>query len=131
MAKLNTNPKSDGHVSNKRGSGRVAWQGYVNYTPTADDKRNLKAMLASGNRPSDALPDVLLAGYKLSITYDTYHSSFSATLYCQIEGSPDAGKALSQRAGNVDSAIERLLFVHCFVLVEGWGATPAPADNWD
>lgn len=117
--KVSKSAKDDGHVSNG-GQPRVAFKGYLNFTPTAADKTALRDFLASGGQPLDWLVNVLSNGYRMSVSLDTYHAAFSASLYDTDSQRNTAGWNLAQRADDPYSAITRLLFVHVELLEGNW-----------
>lgn len=131
MPRTNKQEKQDGHQSGRASKPRAKFMGYVNYSPSEGDKRELREFLQDGQRPSDDLADILLNGYRLNVSWDSYNSSFSASLYCTDVESPNAGWTLSQRAGNVDAALERVIFVHVHVLHGDWSVASRKTDEWD
>jgi len=130
--KGNSQRKDEGHVSPNTRQ-RVAFKGYINYTPTAIDKAGLRAELAAGNRPSDRLADFILSGLRFGCSFDAYHSAFSATFYDTNLDSPSAGYTLVARADTVWSAIERLCYLHAHVFSGDWSTALSPetrTDEW-
>lgn len=130
--KGNSQRKVEGQTASNGGQ-RVKWQGYINYTPTAQDKRTLRDMLSSGADPLDRLGEFLMAGYKQSLSWDSYHQAFSATLYDQNPTSPTAGFCLVARGGDPFSALTRLAFLHAYVFEGDWSKaleTGKPVDEW-
>lgn len=132
MVRSSKHPKTDSDTTSA-GKGKVAWRGYVNYTVTESDKKLLKAALENGWNTDESLEEVLLDGYKLSVTYDNYRSAFCATLYCQAADDSNAGWALTARANNTNAAVVRVLHIHCNVLHRQWDRSvevQREADEW-
>lgn len=126
------NAKKDGHTG-RAGRPRVAFRGYVNYTPTKEDKESLTLGLADGWNVAEHLESVLLGGYRIGINWDNYNSAYAASLYCQNADSSNAGWTLSARASNPDSALVRVLWLHFHVFREDWSSAlerSREADEW-
>lgn len=130
--KTSVSKKQEGHVGDGK-SERVAFRGYINYTPTADDKERLLSLVASGSSPLDQLADVLLQGYRCGVTWDSYHQCFTASLYDQDADRPTSGYNLGARANDPYSALTRILFLHVHVFEGNWLQAvdrQREQDNW-
>lgn len=125
MNKGTKSAKKEGHVG-RAGKSRVAFRGYVNYTPNEQDKAQLKEMLSGGWDAWGEITDILTGGYKISISWDGYHDCFSAALYCTDEGNGNSGWNLPARASDPYSALVRAIFLHVYILSGDWsGAVEA------
>lgn len=113
--------KKDGHTG-RAGKPRVAFRGYVNYTPTEQDKKTLKELLQNGWDAWSEVPGILLDGYRLGVSYDTYHDCFSAALYCTDESNGNGGWNLPARASDAYSAVVRAIFLHVYVFERDWSS---------
>lgn len=129
----NAQQKQDSNTTSS-GKQKVKFNGYVNYTPTEQDKHELRELLAAGHDLLDELYDEVADNYKLSIMWDSYHQSFAATLYAMDANCVNAGWTLSQRANDPWSAVSRLLYVHLRVFERDWTSAISGAkkvDEWD
>lgn len=105
---------------NSNGAARPPFKGFVNYTPTSDDKRGFDDYLASGHDPILELDRVLDAGIKLSVSLDKTNVAAVASLYDNNPKSPSAGYVLSSRGGDAFTAIRRVIFLHLVILESDW-----------
>lgn len=124
-------PAKEGHVGSAKE--RVPFKGYVNVTITQEMKLELKELLERGYNLEERLEDVILDGYRLGVTFDHYHQSFAASLYCQNKDNGNAGWTLAARAGNARAAIVRLLYLHLVHYEGEWGdgsTSGNAADEW-
>lgn len=129
--KTNQQKKDDGHTA--KGKQRVKWQGYVNYTPTEQDRAGLSAAIDGGFDAEHESMQIMREGYRLSMGFDEYHGCYSASLYCQNSSSTNAGWNLSVRATDPFTAFTRLVYLHVYVLGGDWNTAQSGGwsdENW-
>jgi len=114
------------------GTPKVDWKGYLNVNLTDWHKKDYAERLGKGQTftGSQDVMDLLQNGYTLKVAFDEKNKAYNATLYCQAVGSAHAGYALSARASDHISAMERVCYIHMVVL-EGQWITPEEKEGWD
>lgn len=103
---------------------RVEWKGFVNYEPTAEDKKGMEHAMATGNDPADWLDKLVQEDvYDVKISFDGRNNCFRASLYCRKSGHAHAGYTLAARAGTSYAALRRVLFIHYEALNCVWNVS--------
>lgn len=104
----------------KPDGGKAAWRGFVNYSLTAGDKEALKSGVVEYADAWDGVLDLVMRGYKASITYDDKNSSWVFSMTCQTTEEVNAGLTLSGRGGTLDGAVCSLWYRHENVMGGDW-----------
>ncbi len=120
MSKHSSSPRSNSQSNKKRKSAKVEFRGYVNYSPTQQDKAEFDTWASSGEVWYDAVPSLLQSNYKLSVAYDDNNEAFRASVFAQNPADVNAGWCLTMRAADPVTAIMRVLFVHEVVMGGDW-----------
>lgn len=98
----------------------ASFKGFINYTPSEEDKDACNSLRQSNDIVGSTLSRVLEGGYKLSCVYVEKNACYSATLFCKDTSNAFAGWCLSMRAGDPITAVERVLWLHYYHLREDW-----------
>lgn len=98
-------------AKSKEGQGRAAFAGFCNISLTDGDKDLWRKWSAEDGLFSQALEVVLTSGYKLTCAYSPKQDCFTATLATWDEGQPNAGKLLSARGGDGETAVSRVVWL--------------------
>ena len=104
------------------------FKGFINYSPTSDDKRGFSAYHADSNDIIYELDNVLDDSYKLSVTVDKSNSAVVASLFDQHPTRGSGGYILSSRGSDAFTAIRRVLYLHVIVLEGEWLAAMDTTD---
>jgi hypothetical protein len=110
---------------------RAEWKGYHKINLTKEQNELFTGNYATNLiAPSDI--DILVNnGYKLSISWDSYNSGISASLYCQDKKMEWSGYTLSAWAGDTQTALNLLFFKHYVVAQEQWEIVPHEREGSD
>lgn len=118
----------------KKPSRTRGFRGFVNYTPTAEDKKGYKKWAAEEDLFANSLPTLLGDGYRLSLSMDKLTSAFMAAISTKDSNSINAELVLTARAGSDPwEAAGRAMFLHFHILEEVWpdpGMRPDYVDEW-
>jgi len=98
-------------TSERKTKERAAFAGFCNVSLTDADKVAWRQWSTEDGLFSVALREVLTRGYKLGCSYAAKQDCFTATLACWDEGSENAGKILSARGGDGETAISRVVWL--------------------
>jgi hypothetical protein len=108
---------------NKRAA-KAEWKGYHKINLTVEQS----ALFETEYLPTPLLwsdIDILVNnGYKFSLSWDSYNSGVSASLYAQDKKMEWAGYTLSAWSGDAETATKLLLFKHYVVCEEQWEIVP-------
>jgi len=88
----------------------VGFKGFINATPSQDDKTNFAGWLGEPDVFSDALDDATTRGYKIAVTYEPNGDYYRATAVTWNGDDPNAGVILSCRAGDALRALARCVW---------------------
>jgi len=104
--------------------------GYVNYTPSADEKAVFDEWCDSASF-WETLHASVEDGVNLSLKVDAKNSCYVASGTQRREASPNAGQVVTARASEPHKALARLLFILAILgRKESWSAT-APVNDPD
>ncbi len=127
MSSRTTKKKDDPKTS--RGKAKAPWQGYVNWAFDRIDKAKFKEWSQGRNVFDNDLPDLITAGYKVSLSYDEYNKATVGSLYCHDSEDPNGGWCLTARAQDPYEALLRVMFIH-YICFEGvWPENPPEDDD--
>lgn len=103
---------------------KAEWKGYHKINLTPADELAFEVWRGE-NKPTWGWLGILANnGYKFSVSWDSYHEGVSASLYCTESKMEWAGYTLSAWAGDVDTAVELLMFKHYAMCSERWEIAP-------
>lgn len=91
----------------KRSIASVRW---VNIRLTDNDKELLRDREVNVPEVLARISDLMLAGYRLSVSFDDYSQAMQASLVCADDASPDYGCGMSARHPDLDLALLSLLY---------------------
>ena len=119
-------------TSSKRSSPRAEWAGFVNVYLTSAEKTDIKKNVLTDLGIVDFISNIAEAGYKFSITHTESGGFYSATLYGQWAGRPNAGYAMSLKHADLVVAITALSHCHLQADADGdWGDRFTTGSNND
>ena len=99
---------------------KIEWQGYLNVNLDSSDEVAFDAWQVER---AFALSDIAILvdnGYKFSLTWDDFHSGFSASLYSGNAKLAWTGWTLTAWAESVDEAIKLMFYKHYEMCLEDW-----------
>lgn len=79
------------------------------------EKTEFRAMLSAGEYDGLDVSDILVEGYKLSISHDPTHSTFVASFTGQYKNMPNSGLVLTGRGSTASIALAVLVHKHSYV----------------
>lgn len=119
-------------VSKKENGNRVQITAWVNYRLSEDDKSLLSAEPLAMEKVIAEFATMAYAGYRLSVSYDSYSQAMQASLVCVNEESADSGLGLSARHPDLDWALRSLLYKAQVIGTGNWAdfTTSPKGESW-
>ena len=99
---------------------RAEWKGYCKVNLTREQNEVFENEHAALQINPAELDILVNDGYKISFSWDDYNSGVSASLYATNAKMEWAGYSLSAWAGDVQTALNLLLFKHFVVAEQRW-----------
>lgn len=116
--KMGNEPKSN----KSRSSAAKPTFRFVNYSLSASDRDELTALDCEIEFPHSTVEQLVMAGYKYSVSRDDKHSCYVASLTDRMAGSPFENACLTGRGESPANARSALLYRHFNVASEDWSA---------
>jgi hypothetical protein len=119
--------------SKDNSGGKVVWQGFVNVYLTKQEKEVIRAHPLDYAAALQFIADAATSGYKFSGSYAEEGGFYTATLYGNRAGTPNAGWAMSLRHSDFLTALSAL---HYVLAEDGWNSdwserfTTASDNDW-
>lgn len=104
----------------KRQVKKAEWKGYHKVNLSKEQESAFEIWSSQQNILLSDIDILCNAGYKMSLSWDDYHSGISASLYCTQAKMDWAGYTLSAWASDVDTAIKLLFYKHYTICCEVW-----------
>lgn len=95
--------------------------GFVNYDLTVQDKEWLSSADVEAEFPAQLIDQLVLEGYKFSLSYDERNSCCIASLTDRQPGSAFDNQCLTGRGATPDDARVSLFYRHFHVAQGDWG----------
>jgi hypothetical protein len=92
------------------GGDKADFAGFVNYSPTAEQKEQYAKWVADSDSVDLLLSDTVADGYKFTIGWDRESRCYVGSVAIWTPGHPDAGIVLTLRAQFVTTIVTKLLF---------------------
>jgi len=128
---------SDGDQRNLRSqrkpkAPRVEFRGYLNYAMPKDMAQDFEYQVSQGAVSLTLLDDLLSAGISVSMKWDDYNESYSASAFDNRPESASAGFALTVHSSSPTRSLYKLLYGHYFALRCDWTTLGSRqrADEW-
>lgn len=99
---------------------QIPFKGFINVSLTEEDKDGFGIERERTDLVRALMQRVCSEGYNLSIKYDPKEDTFRCSLFCVDTNSSAVGYTLVMRSRDALTAMERVLFVHVYVLQEDW-----------
>jgi hypothetical protein len=99
---------------------KAEWRGYHQVNLTAEDDAAFDAWLETVTEEFPWLDHLADDGYKISFSFDSYHSGISAALYCTQEKMAWAGYSLTAWGENSREAYLMLCYKHFVMCNQIW-----------
>jgi len=99
---------------------KAEWKGYHKVNLTKDQENEFENWAKETSVLFSDFDVLCNSGYKLSLSWDDYHSGVSAALYCTQAKMDWAGYSLSAWAADCETAIKLLFFKHFNICREVW-----------
>lgn len=101
----------------------AVWGGYINLRIDPNERADFDGwQVEEGTNLSRYLAEAVVDGLKLSLTYDAENSSYIATFTGSGCGGDKARYCLSARSGELNEAINLLLYKHLVLLDGNWSS---------
>jgi hypothetical protein len=108
----------------QRQSGRgrsIAVRAWANIGLSEDDKKAISGTPVEDDYLSSYVGDLVLRGYRFSLTFDDYSQAVQATLVCADPDDPNFELGMSARHPDPKTAVQTLLYKHHELAEENWG----------
>ncbi len=108
---------------------KAEWKGYHKVNLSKEDEVLFTAWAEVNDFDLTWLEHWAEAGYKLSFSYDDYHTGYSASMYCTQAKMDWAGYTLSAWAGDMVTAFKLLMYKHIVMCGEVWEIAPERSER--
>lgn len=95
---------------------------FVNWSLDESSKAACKTWLTSQEDYDDAISGTIEASYKITVSWDTYRSCFTASLIPQSDAKSNQGFILTGKGSTALKAIKQALYIHYQVMDEEWAS---------
>jgi len=101
---------------------KVQFKGFIDFRVSDESKQRYLAWLEDFNFTQlwSILEDYMDRMYKVSFSFDSYNTAYTATLTCNDPSHPDAGWCLTARGETLEQALTTVI----------WKDTVAITNNW-
>lgn len=99
---------------------KVEWKGYLYVNLDSEQEAAFEAWETERIFTINDVAILVDNGYKFSLTWDTFHSGFSASLYSASPKLAWTGYTLTAWAGDVETAMRLLFYKHYIIAEEDW-----------
>jgi len=107
--------------------------GFLNVTLSAEEKEDFESVRQTTDIAGSWLAECLRIGISLSVKHSVSEECFRATLTAFRQALPFAGYCIAARAGDPLTAVERVVYIHHYVLGDDWSdlmAVRREDDGW-
>jgi len=108
---------------------KFEWHGYVPCELNSKRKEQFREWQPGITTLEGFLDVMVMPGYKLSFSIDTYHDCLQVSWSCSAAGDPNSGWTLTARGNELVKALSVLWFKH-HVMLEGQWDGVLPADEY-
>lgn len=108
-----------GRSDSGAGQKTAEYKGFLNHTPSRDDKLQYAAWCENPSEMLEATNALVASGFKLSVTYSEGTDSYVASYYRAKMGYADSGYGISAHAGEAFEAVRRASFT--IAVLGGYG----------
>lgn len=105
------------------------FKGFVSYNLSVDQRKTIKAIENVFDEQDAALQRLIMAGHRVGVKWDTYSSSYLATVSPTSEDDPNFGLVLTGRGSTPLRAIKQALWIHFIVFAGKAWDRPAGEDE--
>lgn len=95
---------------------------FINWSLSADEKLAVKQWVLSIEEIDDAISKLVEAGYKVTSSWDTYRSCFTASIVPTQDAKINQGFILTGKGSTALKAIKQALYIHHYVMNEDWSS---------
>lgn len=122
----------EGMAKNGTKKDTIAISRWVNLRLTDEDKTTLLSDIPLLEDVVNSFGALVFAGYRLSVSWDSYSQAIQASLVCVDPESVNAGIGVSARHPDIDMAIITLWYKVQMMGDQPWSdfVSPTPASNW-
>lgn len=100
-------------VSKKSKAKKFEFKGFHNLEFTPDQRQSISHWMKTfGEEPTDAAVVLVEAGYKVSIGYDDYHSTYQVSLTCKDTASTYCGYCFTLKHNDIGRGLLILRYVY-------------------
>lgn len=96
------------------------WRGFVNVELSDSQKKAVKATLNKGAEQWARVIDLVMDGYKLTVSFDDRNTSFVFAMTCRDPNDDNRGLTLTARGGSLASAVAAWVYKHDEILKGRW-----------
>lgn len=95
---------------------------FVNWSLSPEEKVLCKAWLLSLEDYENALLATIEAGYKITISFDSFRSCFTASIVPTKEAKSNQGYILTGKGSTPLKAGKQVMFIHYQIMAEEWAS---------
>lgn len=115
------NRRADKAAANKaKKADQDGWKGFVSLELNDQQKAEAKKLMIDHERTVDNVWALVDDGYKISVSYDAYHSAYVCAATCRDALSVNNGLTLTGRGGGILAAMASLWYKHDVVCGRNW-----------
>lgn len=93
---------------------------FVNWSLTEEHKAACKIWLKTLEDVEEALHSTIEAGYKVTLSYDTYRSCYTASIVPTKDAKSNQGFILTGKGSTPLKAAKQAMYIHYLVMDEEW-----------
>ncbi len=95
---------------------------FVNWSLSDEDKAKCKAWLLGGGELDDTLGLLIEDGYKITTSWDTYRSCFTASIVPTKDAKSNQGFILTGKGSTPLKASKQVLYIHYHIMDGDWAS---------
>lgn len=95
---------------------------FVNWSLSAEEKTACKGWLSNVEEYDNALLATIEAGYKITISYDTFRTCFTSSIVPTKDAKSNQGYILTGKGSTPLKASKQAMFIHYQIMGEEWAS---------
>lgn len=95
---------------------------FVNWSLDASQKAACKAWVLSLEDFDNALATLIEAGYKTTLSYDSFRSCYTCSIVPTKDAKNNQGYILTGKGSTATKALKQALYIHFHVMSEDWAS---------
>lgn len=95
---------------------------FVNWSLNPEEKSACKAWDLSREDYANAIGGLIEGGYKVTVSYDSFRSCFTASIVPTKDAKSNQGYILTGKGSDPLKAIKQVLYIHYHIMGEEWSS---------